>query len=150
MNRRNSRQHKMHLVFALDFYKEKEEDNNLYIINNRDNILNNYFDILEDDDDIDFKISKLNELDKLELKNDFFEICDNLNLIDNKIVNSLSGYGFDRIGRAEKAILRTCVYEINFKSKDEKAVYIDEAIELSKIYCDEKAPAFVNSILDKV
>ena len=38
----------------------------------------------------------------------------------------------------------------NFKNKDEKAVYIDEAIELSKIYCDEKAPAFVNSILDKV
>ena len=150
MNRRNSRQHKMHLVFALDFYKDKETKDSLYILNNRGDVLNNYFSIIEDNEDIDFKITSLTDFDKIELESDFFEICDNLNFIDDKITKSLEDYSFDRIGRCEKAILRICVYEIYFKNKDEKAVYIDEAIELSKIYCDEKAPAFVNSILDKV
>ncbi len=150
MNRRNSRQHKMHLIFALDFYKNKDSKDSSSILNHREDILDNYFSIMEDNEDIDFKIGKLSDIDKLELKGDFFEVCDNLNFIDDKIIKSLEDYSFERIGKCEKAILRTSVYEIYFKNKDEKAVYIDEAIELSKIYCDEKAPAFVNSILDKV
>ena len=150
MNRRTSRQHKMHLIFALDFYRDKKENDINAMILHKEEVLDNYFLISNDADDGNLKIQNLNDIDKLELKNDFFVFCNKLEEIDEKIKNSVEGYSLDRIGKCEKAILRVSLYEILYKNKDEKAVYIDEAIELSKIYCDESAYAFVNSILDKV
>ena len=43
MNRRTSRQHKMHLIFALDFYRDKTIDDINNMISHKDEVLDNYF-----------------------------------------------------------------------------------------------------------
>jgi N utilization substance protein B len=53
------------------------------------------------------------------------------------------------IGSVEKSILRLAIYEILFEDL-QKAIVINEAIELSKKLASDGAPKFVNGLLDKV
>lgn len=74
--------------------------------------------------------------------------------IDDLIVNAGSNWRFERLGRLERNILRIGVFEILFRDeKGEKCppeIAIDEAVELAKIYCGDKAPAFINGVLDSI
>ncbi len=73
----------------------------------------------------------------------------NLQTIDEEIKKHLKGWGFDELGRIEKAILRLGAYEILFENLD-RAVAINEAIELAKQLADEKSPQFINGVLDAI
>lgn len=65
-----------------------------------------------------------------------------------KTINSrLNGYTFQRLGYVEQSILLVAFSEMSIHSAD-KAVIINEAVELSKTYCDEKAHKLVNGVLD--
>ncbi len=46
--------------------------------------------------------------------------------------------------------MRIAVYEMMFEEDVPKGVAINEAVELSKKYCDEDAKGFVNAVLGKV
>ena len=74
---------------------------------------------------------------------------DNLEEIDSIIEKNLKDWEYDSIGKVEKAIVRLAVFEMIFENKDSRIV-INEAIELSKELADEKAPKFINALLDQI
>ena len=55
-----------------------------------------------------------------------------------------------RISRISLAILRLCIYEMLYVENIPFSVSINEAVELCKKYNDDKAPAFVNGILNTI
>ena len=67
--------------------------------------------------------------------------------IDKLIEDAAKGWSLQRIGRAELAILRVAVYEIRFDDDIPFKVAVNEALELSKKYCEPEAGAFINGIL---
>ena len=60
-----------------------------------------------------------------------------------------SGWTIDRLSKMELAILLVGCYEL-LETKQSKEVIINEAVELSKKYCDEDAYKFVNGLLNKI
>ena len=73
----------------------------------------------------------------------------NLENIDKEIITHLNQGTLEDIGSVEKSILRLAVYEILFEDL-QKAIVINEAIELSKRLASDGAPKFVNGLLDKI
>ncbi len=59
------------------------------------------------------------------------------------------GWAMNRISRISMAILRLAVCEMLYMPKVPTLVSINEAIELSKQYDDEKAYSFVNGVLNR-
>jgi len=74
---------------------------------------------------------------------------DNLDKIDSEIKKHLKQWDFDELGKIEKAILRLGTYEILI-DKNDRAIVINEAIELAKELADEKSHQFINGVLDAV
>ena len=69
----------------------------------------------------------------------------------DKIIDGISeGWKLNRIGKAELAILRLAIYEIKYDDDIPEKVAINEAIELTKLYCDEEARKFINALLGKL
>ena len=72
-----------------------------------------------------------------------------LAVIDEVIERYSNGWKKNRIGKAELAILRIAIYEIMWEGIP-GAVAANEAVELAKVYAQDKAPAFINGILAQV
>ena len=79
----------------------------------------------------------------------FNGIIKNLENIDNTIKINIDKWDFDRIGVIEKGILRLGTYEILYSALD-KAVVINEAIEITKKFGGDNSPKFINGVLDKI
>ena len=71
----------------------------------------------------------------------------NLEMLDAKIQEHMKDWDYDAIGKVEKAIMRLGAYEI-LVAKTDKAIIINEAVELAKELADEKSPQFINGVLD--
>ena len=78
----------------------------------------------------------------------FFGVNENLRAIDECIEKSLVGWKSARLSVVSKAVIRLAVYELMFMSDIPAKVSINEAIELSKKYDDEKAYMLVNGALN--
>ena len=76
-------------------------------------------------------------------------VKENLEKIDAKIDMFLKDWTLLEIGSIERAILRLAAYELMFTDLD-RAVIINEAIELSKELGSETSPKFINGVLDSV
>ena len=74
---------------------------------------------------------------------------EHLDEIDREIIKHLESWDYDKIGKVEKAILRLGAYEIMI-DKNDRAVVINEAIELAKELADDKSPQFINGVLDAI
>ena len=74
---------------------------------------------------------------------------ENLEMLDKEIQDHLKDWDYDGIGKVEKAIMRLGAYEILI-DKTDKAIIINEAVELAKELADEKAPQFINGVLDAI
>jgi N utilization substance protein B len=72
---------------------------------------------------------------------------ENLDMLDVQIKEHLKDWDYDGIGKVEKAIMRLGAYEI-LVAKTDKAIIINEAVELAKELADEKSPQFINGVLD--
>ena len=79
----------------------------------------------------------------------FTGTMENLEAIDTILSEHLQQRDINEVGRVEKAILRLSIYEISF-SKLDKAIVINEAIELSKRLASDNAPKFINGLLDSI
>lgn len=79
----------------------------------------------------------------------FNGVIENIDAIDEQIKSHLTQGGIDDIGSVEKSILRLAIYEIIYSGLD-KAIIINEAIELSKKLASDGAPKFMNGLLDKI
>ena len=76
-------------------------------------------------------------------------VLDNLEEIDNNISKYLENWNIERLGLTDQAIIRIATYELIYTSTP-NLVCINEAIELSKKYSDEKVVKMINGVLDKV
>ena len=77
-------------------------------------------------------------------------VRDHISEIDDMIRANLDKWSFDRVAKADLAILRTAVAEMMFNENIPDRVSINEAVKLSRKYGDSKSYAFVNSVLSKV
>ena len=107
----------------------------------------------EMEEQISFSMEELagkSEENRNYIKDKINAIIDNRSVIDDKIKECCEGWNLNRIGKAEIAIMRIAVYEIMFEESISESVAINEAVELSKIYCEDNAKGFVNAVLGKV
>ncbi len=92
--------------------------------------------------------------EQLELKNDFvnelvYGVINNKKDIDSLANKYMKDWTIDRVGLTDAAIIEIAIYEIKY-TKTPNIVCINEAIELSKKYSDEKVSKMINGVLDKV
>ncbi len=80
----------------------------------------------------------------------FFGVLDHMQEIDERIAARAIGWKTKRITRISLTIMRIAIYEMQFCEDIPYSVSLNEAVELTKIYGDEKAPAFVNGVLNGV
>jgi len=82
--------------------------------------------------------------------NDLFSgTIENLTILDSEIETHLKEWEYKDIGKVEKAIMRLGAYEILI-AKTDRAIIINEAVELAKKLADEKSPKFINGVLDAI
>lgn len=74
---------------------------------------------------------------------------ENLEMLDSEIREHLKEWDYDAVGKVEKAILRLGAYEI-LVAKTDKAIIINEAVELAKELADDQSPKFINGVLDAI
>jgi N utilization substance protein B len=79
----------------------------------------------------------------------FSGTVENLEMLDKEIKEHLKDWDYDGIGKVEKAIMRLGAYEI-MVAKTDRAIIINEAVELAKALADEKSPQFINGVLDAI
>lgn len=70
--------------------------------------------------------------------------------IDSVISESAHGWKLNRISATSGAILRLAIYEMLYSEDVPFIVAINEAVELAKKYDHEKAPKFINGILNAI
>ena len=74
---------------------------------------------------------------------------ENIEMVDKEIQSHLQDWDYNAIGKVEKAIMRLAAYEI-LVVKTDRAIIINEAVELAKTLADEKSPQFINGVLDAI
>lgn len=82
------------------------------------------------------------------VKSVFFGVSENHKIIEEYIEKSLVGWKSTRLSIVSKALLRLAVYEMMFMDDIPAKVSINEAIELSKKYDDDKAYMLINGSLN--
>lgn len=130
MNRKRSRETALELIFQMMINKESSEDTIENFIENTD-----------------YDISEL-DLDyiKLILKG----IDSNKEKLDMEIEKYMVNWKLQRISKIDHAILRIGCYEILLLKDVPYKVAINEALELTRKYSDEKSISFINGILDNI
>ena len=130
MKRQKSREKAMELLFSMELSK-----------NSYDETIETFIEDYEMD---------LKTIDVDYIKNVVKVVTDNLEDIDSRIVNALVNWKLDRVSKVNLTILRLAVGEMLFVDDVPGSVAINEAVELTKKYSDEKSTSFVNGVLDKV
>ena len=130
MKRQKSREKAMELLFSMELSKNSYEET-----------IENFIEDYEMD---------LNTIDIEYIKNVVKTVTDNLEVINGKIVEALVNWKLDRISKVNLTILRLAVGEMLYVEDVPGRVAINEAVELTKKYSDEKSCSFVNGVLDKV
>ena len=130
MKRQKSREKAMELLFSMELSKNTYEET---------------IETFIEDYEMDLKT-----IDVDYIKNVVKVVTDNLEDIDSRIVNALVNWKLDRVSKVNLTILRLAVGEMLFVDDVPGSVAINEAVELTKKYSDEKSTSFVNGVLDKV
>lgn len=105
------------------------------------------------DKNLSFDLSAIIK-EQLEKKNDFvFDALENILKYQKDISDLANKYmkdwNIDRISKVDKAILSLAIYELLYTDTPD-VVAINEAIELSKKYSDEKVVKLINGVLDSI
>ena len=80
----------------------------------------------------------------------FFGMEEVLPELDALIEAHAIGWKVDRLSKVSHAIMRVCIYEMLYSDDVPASVAINEALELAKTYDHEKAPAFINGVVNAV
>ena len=78
------------------------------------------------------------------------QVFDNLEEIDALISSRAIGWKTSRMTKLSLSIMRLATYEMRYCDDIPFTVSINEAVELSKKFDDEKAPAFINGVLNGI
>ncbi len=82
------------------------------------------------------------------VKTVFFGVYEHAETIEPLIESSLIGWSKNRVSYSSMAILRLAAFEMLYCPDIPAKVSINEGIELSKKYDDEKSYTFVNGVLN--
>lgn len=116
-----------------------------------DLIFENSFGVYTDKNELYANALRLREIeDNTYIRTLFFGIVEKQDEIDAYIEKYAKGRKLNRISRTALAVMRIAVYEMLYVESIPATVSIDEAVELSKLYDDEKTRAFVNGVLHAV
>lgn len=153
-----TREYMMKFIYQIDINKEGGEDINSQLENflndNFEYIKNRYEELklqFSDEADVELNESKLDEIIDRKYLNEMvknFEL--NKSTIDELISKYAKNWTINRMAKVDLAILRLAVCEILYVPNIPTKVSINEAIELAKLYCDDKSPKFINGILGSV
>lgn len=102
---------------------------------------------------IEFDVNKLIK-EQLEVENEFVstsidEIIKNKKDIYELANKYLDSWPMNRLNKVDQAILALGIYELKY-TETPPVVAINEAVELSKKYSDEKVTKMINAVLDEV
>ncbi len=75
-------------------------------------------------------------------------VWNNMAALDASISSLSQNWRIERMGKVELTLLRIAMYELLHRDDIPPKVAINEAIELSKQFGDDKSRGFVNGILD--
>lgn len=75
-------------------------------------------------------------------------VWQNSEKLDDIIRQYSKKWRLDRVGKVELCLLRLAIFEIAFRHDIPAKVAINEALELNKIFGEERSQAFINGILD--
>ena len=103
--------------------------------------------------DTKYDVSELIK-EQLDVENEFVntaieEILKNQKEISDLANKYLVDWNIERLSKVDKAILSLGIYELKYTDTP-SIVSINEAIELSKKYSDEKVTKMINAALDKI
>ena len=92
--------------------------------------------------------------ENLDVSNEFVNDSVNYVVSNQKDIDSLANkymdnWTIDRLSKVDKAIISLAIYEL-LNTDTPSVVAINEAIELSKKYSDEKVTKLINGVLDKI
>jgi len=129
MNRKRSREIAMELLFGMTLSKNTLEDTMETFVE-------------------DYEM-KLDTIDLDYIKEILIKVEENKVEIDNKIEETLNNWKLERISKVNLSILRLAIGEILYIEDVPGKVAINEAIEMTKKYSDDKSVSFINGVLDK-
>lgn len=130
MNRKLSREKSMELLFGMALNKESVEETLETFIENYE--------------------GNINDIDLTYVKQLLIGVDNNKEEIDEIISNNLHNWKIDRISKVNLTILRLAAYELLYDDQVPKGVAINEALEITRKYSDEKSVSFINGVLDKI
>lgn len=130
MNRKLSREKSMELLFGMALNKESVEETLETFIENYE--------------------GNINDIDLTYVKQLLIGVDNNKEEIDEIIANNLHNWKIDRISKVNLTILRLAAYELLYDDQVPKGVAINEALEITRKYSDEKSVSFINGVLDKI
>lgn len=108
---------------------------------------------LYESNNIDYKVDDVIK-ESIPVENEFVDntvngVLEYINDIDKIANKHLKDWTIDRLGKTDQAILRMGIYELVYTDTPE-VVAINEAVELSKEYSDEKVKNMINAVLDSI
>ena len=92
----------------------------------------------------------LADSDKTFLENLTFGVRERQEELDGIIARYAQGWALNRLARVDLTILRMAVYELRYMPEVPVGAAINEAVELSKRFCEDKSSGFINGILGSV
>ena len=81
---------------------------------------------------------------------DFLVICtfEHQDELDKEISDHLaSGWTLQRLAKSDLIILRLALFELQYENELPQAVAIDEALQLSNTFSDDRSRKFINGVL---
>lgn len=127
MNRRKSRETAMKILYAILISNDTVED-----------AIDNYkMASDENTDNLDFRY----------IKNILNGTTEKAKELDAKIEENLKNWKLNRVSKMSLVIMRIAIYEILYVEDVPSKVAVNEAVELSKMYCEDNAPKFINGVL---
>lgn len=92
--------------------------------------------------------------ENVDVQNEFvndivYGVLEHLKDLDKVINKYLKNWTISRLGKTDEAILRLSAYELLYYDTP-SIVAINEGIELSKKYSDEKVSGIINAVLDGI
>ena len=109
----------------------------------------NVYDTNKVEYDIESIIKDVLEIDNEFVKDIVYGVITYKDKIDELANKYLNKWTIDRLGNTDQAIIRMSVYEMVY-TKTPDVVVINEAIELAKLYSDDKVKNMINGALDSI
>ena len=130
MNRKLSRDKTMELLFGMTLSKDTTQE-----------AIEGFVENYEGD---------IKEIDLTYVKQALIGIENNKEAIDKIITENLHNWKLDRVSKVNLSILRLATYELLYDEQVPRAVVINEALEITRRYSDEKSVSFINGVLDNI